>query len=97
MNREQIAWYLTQYKTFEKLKSASLKAGKPSDPQAYATLKAHIDKACVKLGIAMLVVPRERSTFHSVSDATLFLRAELKEYERRLLAVPVTMAQKAQL
>jgi hypothetical protein len=94
MDKAQIVWYLDQYKVFTSLKEKSLRAGKPFDPAAYATVKEHVDIACKKLGIAQQPVPRVRSTFNGQSDDQLFLRAELNEYERRLTAVPVAMAQK---
>ena len=94
MNRDQVAWYILQYKTFDKLKSKSLRAGEPSDALAYATIKQNINKACGRLGIALQAIPRVKSNFHGTSDEELFLRAELKEYERRLTAIPLAMAQK---
>jgi hypothetical protein len=92
MNRDQIAWYLLQRKTFEKLKAASLRAGEPSDVLAYSALKRCIDTACSRLKIALQAIPRSRSTFHGISDQELFLKTELKEYERRLEAIPLAAA-----
>lgn len=94
MNRDQIAWYLMQFKTFDKLKAKSLKAGEVSDPLAYQTFKLNINKACVRLGIALVTVARTKSTQFGVSDTALFLRAELNEYERRLSAIPVAASKK---
>ena len=92
MSREQVKWYLAQYKAFTKLKEASLKSGEPSDPELYALLRQRINKACAKLGIGLKTVVREVSTMHSTSTNMLFFRAELKEYERRLTAIPEKMA-----
>jgi len=93
MSGEQAKWYQKQYKTLETLRSKSLNAGKVSDPTAYTNLKNVINKACGRLHIGLRNVPVQKSIQFGVTTLFLTMQAELKEYERRLVAIPVVMAQ----
>jgi len=94
MNREQITWYKKMYKSLETLKPKFLRAGDVTDPAAWATLKTAINKACGRLQIALQTIPNQKATAYGQTVKELYVRAELKEYERRLTLIPVVMAAK---
>lgn len=91
MSREQITWYLKHYKAFSSLKTKSLKTGNIVDSLAWINLKNSINKACGRLGINLHQIPNQRSDQFGVSHSEAFMRVELKEFERRLEAIPLAL------
>lgn len=94
MNREQAAWFLKVHKALETLKGKSLRAGECVAPQSWLTIKNAIDKACGRLGIALQTIAYPKAVHYGETNAGLHMREEFKEYERRLLQVPIVLAAK---
>lgn len=77
MNKEQVKWYLSQYKALDTLRSKILRARTVVEPLMYAHVTGQINRACRRLQISVL-------PFSSLS-------AELDEYKRRLHAISAAM------
>ena len=96
MNREQITWYKKMYKSLETLKPKFLRAGEVTDPMAWATLKIAINKACGRLSVDLKPIVAGKATAYGSTVKEMYVRAELKEYERRLTLIPVVMMKKVE-
>ena len=92
MNQKQVAWYLAQHSQLEVLQTTLFSHQKITDLPTYDRIRAAIDKACRRLGIAQQPITFQHSTQYGTSSEYLTLRGELKEYERRLTAIPTTIA-----
>ena len=94
MNRDQVSWYFKMHKAFDSIQGKSLRAGECVSPASWLTLKNAINMACSRLKIDMPKIPFVKATQYGETDAFVNLRVELKEYERRLEAIPGAVAGK---
>lgn len=92
MSREQVAWYLKLHKAFDVLKGKSLRAEECVSPAQWMLQKSAINKACAKLGIATPAIKFVKATQYGETNVYVNLRAEFKEFERRLEMIPVAVA-----
>lgn len=96
MTQVQIKWYLKMYKAVEVLKTKSIRAGKMVSPSVWLSLKNAINMACGRLGISLETIPIQKAVRYGETHESVNMVVEFKEYERRLEAIPGTVA-KAQL
>jgi len=92
MSKTQAEWHRGQYKALEAIQKDVFKNRSITDTAAFHTFRAHLNIACAKLGIAQLA-PVWTVANNKADQPFLDLKAELKELERRLVAIPLKMAQ----